>query len=62
MADYSDFPFGMFTTLELAVMFKESVKLGDIDFVRALNKEMKRRQIEMNKKKEVNNASGNVVV
>ncbi len=47
MADYSQFPFEMYTTDELATMLRQSVKCGDKDFTEAIREEIKRRKPEL---------------
>lgn len=44
MADYSTFPFGMYSTDEIAQMFIESVRVSDKEFAEACQEEIRCRR------------------
>ncbi len=45
MADYSEFPFHIYSTDELAKLFIDSVKCDDREFAKAALEEIKKRKV-----------------
>jgi len=46
MADYSEFPFDLFTITEIFALARESKEIGDDEFVKACMEEIKNRPPE----------------
>lgn len=44
VADYSEFPFGMYSTEEIAQMFTDSVRVSDEEFAEACRERLKHSQ------------------
>lgn len=58
MADFSDFPFEMFTIDEIAKMLILSVDLRDKDFAAACSEQLKHRRVRKGERKEQGEPDG----
>jgi len=54
MADYSNFPFDMYSITEVTQMFMDSIRVDDAEFAAACRKEIQRRPPSKKKTKNLN--------